>query len=172
MWSSTSRGDSGFCRDAIMHWCERQGIDYVIGLAKNARLMKEIAEELKAAEAESVRTGEMARIFKNLRYQTVEKTWSRTRRVSGGNEGVFWESDLKARSTVPRAELSALKTRDNSADNSNAPPFLPGTGQKLGCERWVMSRRARGSMTTQRVNTLHPHVENHVKSSLSLFRIF
>jgi hypothetical protein len=75
------RGDSGFCRDAIMDWCERQGIDYVFGLAKNARLLKEIKEELKEAEAESVRTGEMARIFKNLRYQTVQKTWSRTRRV-------------------------------------------------------------------------------------------
>src|SRR3989442_7692854 len=75
------RGDSGFCRDAIMDWCERQGIDYVLGLAKNPRLLKEIAEELKAAEAESVKTGEMARIFKNLRYQTVEKTWSRMRRV-------------------------------------------------------------------------------------------
>lgn len=75
------RGDSGFCRDAIMDWCERQGIDYVFGLAKNPRLLKEIEEELKAAEAESVRTGEMARIFKNLRYRTLEKTWSRTRRV-------------------------------------------------------------------------------------------
>ena len=49
------RGDSGFCRDAIMKWCERQGIDYVFGLAKNPRLLKEIEEELKAAEAESVK---------------------------------------------------------------------------------------------------------------------
>jgi DDE family transposase len=75
------RGDSGFCRDAIMDWCERQGIDYVFGLAKNPRLLKEIAQELKTAEVESVKTGEMARIFKNLRYQTIQKTWSRTRRV-------------------------------------------------------------------------------------------
>ena len=75
------RGDSGFCRDAIMDWCERQGIDYVFGLAKNPRLLKDIAEELKTVEGESVRTGEMARMFKNLRYQTIEKTWSRTRRV-------------------------------------------------------------------------------------------
>jgi hypothetical protein len=75
------RGDSGFCRDAIMDWCERQGIDYVLGLAKNGRLLKEIKDELKSAEAESVRTGTMARIFKNLRYRTLEKTWSRTRRV-------------------------------------------------------------------------------------------
>ena len=75
------RGDSGFCRDAIMTWCERQGIDYVFGLAKNARLLKEIEDELQAAETESARTGEMARIFKNLYYKTLEQTWSRRRRV-------------------------------------------------------------------------------------------
>src|SRR6185436_15304596 len=68
------RGDSGFCRDAIMAWCERQGIDYVFGLAKNPRLLKQIQEELAEAEAESTRTGQMVRIFKNLRYQT-EDTW-------------------------------------------------------------------------------------------------
>ena len=56
----------------MMDWCERQGIDYVFGLAKNPRLLKEIAEELNAAEAESVRTGEMARMFKNLRYRTLD----------------------------------------------------------------------------------------------------
>lgn len=75
------RGDSGFCRDTIMDWCEREGIDYVFGLAKNPRLLKEIAEELKAVEVESGKTGDMARSFKNLRYQTIQKTWSRTRRV-------------------------------------------------------------------------------------------
>src|ERR1700693_2366026 len=36
---------------------------------------------MRACSVKSVRTGEMARIFKNLRYQTLEKTWSRTRRV-------------------------------------------------------------------------------------------
>jgi hypothetical protein len=29
------RGDSGFCRDKIMSWCEAQNIDYVFGFAKN-----------------------------------------------------------------------------------------------------------------------------------------
>jgi hypothetical protein len=75
------RGDSGFCRDAMMTWCERQEIDYVFGLAKNPRLLAEIEKELKAAEAESVRTGQMARIFKNLYYRTLQETWSRSRRV-------------------------------------------------------------------------------------------
>src|SRR5947207_4903586 len=75
------RGDSGFCRDAIMTWCERQGIDYVFGLAKNPRLLKEIEPELKKAEAESTKTGVMARIYKSFRYQTLEHTWTRTRSV-------------------------------------------------------------------------------------------
>jgi hypothetical protein len=75
------RGDSGFCRDAIMTWCERQEMDYVFGLAKNARLLAEIRNELQDAEAESVRTGKMARIFKNLYYRTLNETWSRRRRV-------------------------------------------------------------------------------------------
>jgi hypothetical protein len=75
------RGDSGFCRDAIMAWCEREGIDYVFGVAKNARLLKEIRDELKAAEAEWAKTGEPVRRFKNFRYQTLEETWSRKRRI-------------------------------------------------------------------------------------------
>jgi hypothetical protein len=75
------RGDSGFCRDAIMDWCERHGLDYVFGLAKNPRLLKEIEKELKEAEAESAKTGEMVRIFKSFHHQTLEKTWSRMRRV-------------------------------------------------------------------------------------------
>ena len=75
------RGDSGFCRDAIMTWCERQGIDYVLGLAKNARLLKEIDADMKAAEAEFAKSGDPVRIFKNFRYRTLEETWSRSRRV-------------------------------------------------------------------------------------------
>ena len=32
------RGDSGFCRQRLMHWCERHGVGYVLGMARNARL--------------------------------------------------------------------------------------------------------------------------------------
>ena len=64
-----------------MDWCERQGMDYVFGLAKNPRLLKEIAKELKEAEAESAKDWRDGADLQNLRYQTLEKTWSRTRRV-------------------------------------------------------------------------------------------
>ena len=46
------RGDGGFCREELMSWCEGQGVEYVLGLAKNARLKALIAEELQQAKAE------------------------------------------------------------------------------------------------------------------------
>ena len=45
------RADRGFARDELMAWCEANGVDYVFGLARNERLVGEIAEELAAAEA-------------------------------------------------------------------------------------------------------------------------
>ena len=79
------RADSGFCRDELMSWCEKNGVDYVLGLAKNARLKKEIAEEMKQAEALFGQTQRPARVFKDFRYQTLN-SWSRERRVIGKAE--------------------------------------------------------------------------------------
>jgi hypothetical protein len=79
------RGDSGFCRDELMTWCENNDVDYVLGLAKNTRLKKEIEEEMGKAKAEYERTGKEAREFKDFRYMTLD-SWSRERRVVGKAE--------------------------------------------------------------------------------------
>jgi hypothetical protein len=82
-WPDTQiilRADSGFCRDAIMGWCEDNGVDYVFGLARNARLVRIIGAALHQAKEQFERTGHAARLFRELVYQT-RKTWSRTRRV-------------------------------------------------------------------------------------------
>jgi len=39
------RGDGGFCREKLMAWCEREGMDYVFGLAQNERLRKQIEKD-------------------------------------------------------------------------------------------------------------------------------
>jgi hypothetical protein len=44
------RADSGFCRDAILSWCEANRVHYLIGLAKNKRLLKIIGGELQQAK--------------------------------------------------------------------------------------------------------------------------
>jgi len=79
------RGDSGFCREELMAWCEANQVDYVLGLAKNDRLKAEIRAELHQAAAEYQRTGQAARVFKEFVYQTRE-SWSRARRVIGKAE--------------------------------------------------------------------------------------
>jgi Transposase DDE domain group 1 len=74
------RGDSGFCREELMAWCEVEGVDYVLGLAKNERLKAEIKKELSKAKRQYHETGRAARFFREFYYQT-RKSWSRPRRV-------------------------------------------------------------------------------------------
>jgi hypothetical protein len=74
------RGDSGFCRDDFMKWCEDNSVDYVLGLAKNARLEQLIKKDLKKAKRKFKKTGKAARRFRNLKYRTLT-TWSKKRRV-------------------------------------------------------------------------------------------
>jgi hypothetical protein len=76
----TIRGDSGFCRDEIMAWCEGNEIDYVFGFAKNERLKAIIASELQQAQSLYEETQKPARVFKDLRYETRD-SWTRERRV-------------------------------------------------------------------------------------------
>ncbi len=45
------RADSGFCREELMSWCEQNAVDYLFGLARNARLVRSIGAELHEAAA-------------------------------------------------------------------------------------------------------------------------
>ena len=74
------RGDSGFCRDGLMKWCEEQEVEYVLGLSKNSRLKKMIGEEMEQARQLHEGSGEAVGIFKELRYRT-RNSWSCERRV-------------------------------------------------------------------------------------------
>jgi len=74
------RGDSGFAREAIMAWCEANGVHYVLGLAKNRRLIAAVGRELHEAKQQQEATGQAVRVFKELTYRT-RKSWSRERRV-------------------------------------------------------------------------------------------
>jgi molybdopterin-binding protein len=62
------RGDSGFCREELMSWCEAEGVDYLLGLAKNDRLKADIAKEMEEAKAQYQETGRAARLFKEFVY--------------------------------------------------------------------------------------------------------
>ena len=87
-WPKTQiiiRGDSGFCREAIMRWCEENQESYLLGLARNARLVRAIGGQLQEAHDKYRRSGNPARCFRDFHYRT-RKSWSRSRRVIGKAE--------------------------------------------------------------------------------------
>jgi Transposase DDE domain group 1 len=82
-WPKTQivlRADSGFCREELMAWCEKHHVDYLFGLARNARLRRKMARQLRQAKREHQRKGKAARVFTEFSYRT-RKSWSRARRV-------------------------------------------------------------------------------------------
>ena len=74
------RADSGFCREELLAWCEKHRVDYVFGFARNSRLRRKIAAQLREAKREQQRTGRAARVFTEFSYRT-RSSWSRSRRV-------------------------------------------------------------------------------------------
>jgi len=74
------RGDSGFAREELMRWCEGNDVFYLLGLARNARLLKKVGKELVEAHELYEETKEAARVFTHFTYRTL-KTWSCSRRV-------------------------------------------------------------------------------------------
>lgn len=74
------RGDSGFCREGLMSWCERNGVDYVLGMGRTSRLMKRVERQARKAQVDFVKTGKPSRRFASFRFRT-KKSWSARRRV-------------------------------------------------------------------------------------------
>ena len=96
------RGDSGFCRDEIMQWCEVNQVDYILGLAKNKRLEAAIVEEMAEAKKQQEESGQGARIFKDFRYRTLN-SWSSERRVIG-------KAEYLSRGDHPRFVVTSLES--------------------------------------------------------------
>ena len=150
------RADSGFTRDELMTWCEQNDVDYLFGLAKNDRLIAEIAPELAEAAEENRISGKPARRFKDFHYRT-HKSWSRQRRVVGKAEWMIPSTAESESATKPRRkkqrksikvgdiDLATLEGRANPrfvvtslpADQHQARALY----EKLYCARGEMENR-------------------------------
>ena len=101
------RADSGFAREALMAWCENNGVDYLFGLAKNSRLVAEIEAELAAAQEQNQQTQKPARRFKDFTWRTRD-SWSRDRRVVAKAEWTRGEAN-------PRFVVTSLTREEHEA---------------------------------------------------------
>src|SRR5438105_10827034 len=141
------RADSGFARDELMAWCEANGVFFLFGLAKNDRLIAEIASELARAEKRSRRTGKPARSFKEFMWRT-RRSWSRKRRIVAKAEFTGGEAN-------PRFVVTSLTRAECK------PKYLY---EKVYCARGEMENRIkecqldlyadRTSTATMRANQL------------------
>jgi hypothetical protein len=73
------RGDSGFCRQRIINWCERSGVHYVVGLARNARLHRIVEYAELALQEQYDKTGVKQRLIDEFSYAA--QSWPHERRV-------------------------------------------------------------------------------------------
>ena len=73
------RGDSGFCRQRVINWCERSQVHYIIGLARNPRLQAQVEFAQLALKDEYERTGHKQRLIDEFSYAA--QSWPHERRV-------------------------------------------------------------------------------------------
>src|SRR3954463_7603086 len=104
------RGDSGFCRNELMSWCESNRVDFVFGLARNQRLRRMIGQPLWQARQQWEQTAQPARVF-------AEFSWSVRKRKNGG-----WDRE---RRVVAKAE---------HIDGKENPRFVV---TSLSAEQWA-----------------------------------
>ena len=122
------RGDSGFCRNELMNWCESTKVDFVFGLARNQRLRRIIGAQMHEATQQWNQTGQPARVFTEFQYRT-KKTkrggWDRERRVLAKAEHIDGKEN-------PRFVVTSL-----GAGEWSAHPLY----EELYCARGDMENR-------------------------------
>lgn len=133
------RGDSGFCRQRLIRWCERHDVGYVIGVARNARLQaRALRWEVKLENAYR-KSGQKQRCIREFRYAA--DSWNRKRRVitrlefgAQGNNPRFVVTNL----TLPANELyDALYCQRGEAENRIKEAQLDLFGTRTSCHRFL-----------------------------------
>ena len=94
------RGDSGFCRWRLLRWCEDHGVQYVVGLAKNVRVLK-LAQSLREQAQSDFQSQQVKqRHFGEVEYGA--ESWDKKRRV-------LVKAEHTAQGSNPRFVVSNLE---------------------------------------------------------------
>jgi DDE family transposase len=137
----TLRGDSGFCRNELMSWCEANGVEYVFGLARNQRLRRIIGPQMWEATQQWNQTSKPARVFAEFPYKTRKR---KTKKQKPGG----WDRE---RRVVAKAE---------HIDGKENPRFIV---TSLSAEQWA-ARALYEDFYCER-----GEMENRIKEQFSLF---
>jgi hypothetical protein len=180
-WPNTRfivRGDSGFCRRRLVQWCERSGVGYIIGLARNARLhaVVEIAE---ASLADAYKaSGIKQRLIGEFIYAA--KSWSHERRVitrlEYGNQGTnprFVVTNLQGDAIQLYEKLYCQR---GEAENRIKEAQLDLFGTRASCSRFIANQfrlllAALAYTLMQRLRALALHDTELERASAATIRV-
>ena len=132
------RGDSGFCRCKLLRWCDRHGVGYIVGLAKNQRLNRLTAAWQREAAGCFAATGNKVRWFTDIHYGA--NSWDRTRRVIAKIE--CSSQGLNPRYVVTNLEGGAQPLYDRlycargDMENRIKESQLDMFGDRTSCQKW------------------------------------
>ena len=160
------RGDSGFCREEILAWCERQApvVYYCLGLAKNSVLIEKLGPALANAQMRWALSGAArVREFTEFEYQTV-KSWSRWRRVIG-------KAEVTAQGRNPRFLVTNLPAAGFQKDKDCAR-FIPARlYEELYCARGEMENVLKQQVLDLRADRMSTHylASNQLRLWLAAF---
>lgn len=160
------RGDSGFCREEIMAWCESQApaVYYCLGMARNSALVAPLESALAQARAQRCLTAAASvRVFREFAYQT-RKTWSRARRVIG-------KAEVLAAGDNPRFVVTNLPEA-GFGDDPDRGRFTPQRlYEELYCARGEMENVLKQQTLDLQANRLSTHhlASNQLRLWLATF---
>ena len=160
------RGDSGFCQEEIMAWCERQQpvVYYCLGLAKNSVLIEKLAGALADARARRCLSGAASvRVFAEFEYQT-QKSWSRARRVVG-------KAEVMAAGDNPRFVVSNLPVQGFKGEEDRERFVPQRLYEELYCARGDMENQLKQQVLDLRADRLSTHhlASNQLRLWLATF---
>lgn len=133
------RGDSGFCRQRLIRWCERRGIGYAIGVARNARLHACVAAWEQELEVAYQRDGTKQRAIREFRYAA--DSWAVERRLVTRLE--YGAQGTNPRFVVTNLELPAIDLYDTlycqrgEAENRIKEVQLDLFGTRASCHKFL-----------------------------------
>jgi len=133
------RGDSGFCRQRLIRYCERHRVGYVIGMARNARVQRIVQPWEQALEARFAATGVKQRAIHEFVYAA--RSWNRERRLITRLE--FGHMGINPRFVVTNLDLPAQALYDQlycargEAENRIKEAQLDLFGTRTSCQKFL-----------------------------------
>jgi Transposase DDE domain group 1 len=145
------RGDSGFCVEAILAWCEAQReVYYCLGLAKNAVLIAHLAPALAGARLRYCLCGAPSvREFAEFAYRT-QQSWSRPRRVVG-------KAEVTAGGDNPRFIVTNLPAKGFKGDPDRERCTAARLYEELYCARGEMENVLKQQVLDLEADKLSTH---------------